>query len=113
MREIWIPEFITVLFLFLALARPLIPGIGSLAGIFWLPVLAFLIALGMVPAYGFRPEAIPLLVFSAVMAVRYLPHVFALRGLDLEDFSRKRSFLSIIGIVILVLAAVPAFVFAP
>jgi hypothetical protein len=114
MQEIWIPEFFVVLFLLLALIRPLVKGIRSLAGISWLPVLAFFIAVGIFPAYGFRPEFIPLLIFSAIAAFKFIPHLFSIRGgADFEDFFWTEFFYSTTGIVILVLAALPAFAFSP
>jgi hypothetical protein len=114
MREIWIPEFFAVFFLFLALIRPLVKGLRPLAGVSWLAVLAFFIAIGILPAYGFRPEFIPLLIFSAVAAFIHIPRLFSIQGGgDFHDFSEKRLIFSIIGLVILILTSVPVFIFSP
>ena len=68
MQEIWIPEFLMTLFLFLHILRPLVKQLKPMAGLTWLPLLTLLIGLVLFPAYGFRPEVIPLLIYAAVLA---------------------------------------------
>jgi hypothetical protein len=76
MREIWIPELISSLMIFFFLIRPLIKGLWPLDGIAWFPLLAFGILLASFPAYGFRPECIPLLINHGVFALASLGSLF-------------------------------------
>lgn len=69
MREIWIPLGLIAFFLFLHIVRPYIKKLRAIDGLAWLPLLAFLAILALIPAYGFRPETIPLLLYSAVLSV--------------------------------------------
>jgi hypothetical protein len=72
MKEIWIPELISSLLLFFFLIRPLVKGLWPLEGIAWFPLLAFGILGAAFPAYGFRPECIPLLVNQGIFALASL-----------------------------------------
>jgi hypothetical protein len=69
MREIWIPEFLGSFFTLIYLIRPLFKGLWSLEGIAWFPILALGVALALFPAYGFRPEYLPLLVYQGLVAL--------------------------------------------
>jgi hypothetical protein len=69
MREIWIPELLSSLFVVIFLVRPLFKGLWPLDGIAWLPLAALGITAAIFPAYGFRPECIPLLVHQGVLAL--------------------------------------------
>ena len=68
MQEIWIPESLITLFLFLHIIRPAIKQFRDIDGLAWLPLLSLLLAITLFPAYGFRPEIIPLLLYAAVLA---------------------------------------------
>jgi hypothetical protein len=72
MREIWIPELLGSLFMLMFLARPLFKGLWPLDGIAWLPLLALGITLIIFPAYGFRPECVPLLLCHGVVTMMNL-----------------------------------------
>jgi hypothetical protein len=72
MKEIWIPELISSLLLFFFLIRPLVKGLWLLDGLAWFPLLAFGILAAAFPAYGFRPECVPLLINQGVFAVTSL-----------------------------------------
>jgi hypothetical protein len=69
MREIWIPEFLAVIFTLIFLIRPLFKGLWPLDGIVWFPLLALAITVVLFPAYGFRPEVLPLLAYQGVLAL--------------------------------------------
>ena len=69
MQEIWIPEFLLTLFLFLHIIRPHIKALAPMTGLTWLPLVALIITILLFPAYGFRPELIPLLVYAAILTV--------------------------------------------
>jgi len=67
MQEIWIPESLIILFLFIHIIRPTIKKFRDIDGLAWLPLLSLLLTITLFPAYGFRPEVIPLLLFAAVL----------------------------------------------
>jgi hypothetical protein len=101
--EIWIPEAIAVLFLVLPLLRPLSKKLWPLDGLSFLPLVALGITIGIFPAYGFRPECIPLLVFAffASVASRH------------NDSFRDRGPLLTTGALILLIAVtIPLFAFS-
>jgi hypothetical protein len=114
MQEIRIPEFFIALFLFLPLIRPRVKQLRPQTGIVWLPLTAFILSVGLFFAYGFRPEAIPLLLLAGVITIFHIPAMLAFRGsADTGDFSRKHRFFSLLGLAFLALALFPAFWFSP
>ncbi|GHT44134.1 hypothetical protein AGMMS49921_13410 [Endomicrobiia bacterium] len=107
MKEIWIPELISALFLLLFLFRPLIKGLWPLEGLNWLPLLALAITLGLFPAYGFRPECVPLLLYFLVMTMLNIPSGHG------DNFRDQRLILILPAALCLILAIGIAFFFAP
>jgi len=69
MQEIWIPLFFITLFLFLYTIRSSINKLRTIAGLTWFPLISFLTAILLFPAYGFRPEVIPLLIHAAILSI--------------------------------------------
>ena len=110
MKEIWIPELLITLFLFLPVIRPFIKKLKPMEGLAWLPLLALLIILVLIPAYGFRPETIPLFIYAAVLTVSSI--LQALMGSRKYKNSRHLIF-AFPALVSLVLAAGIAFFFTP
>ncbi|GHV91260.1 hypothetical protein AGMMS50268_17630 [Spirochaetia bacterium] len=114
MKEIWIPELISAFFLLLFLFRPLVKGLWPLDGLHWFPLLALGITLGMFPAYGFRPECIPLLVYFAVLTMLNMPALIAGAGSHHnDDFRDQKSVLILPAALLLALACAVALFFAP
>jgi hypothetical protein len=105
--EIWIPEAIIVLFLALPLLRPFFKKLWPLEGLAWLPLLALGITIGIFPAYGFRPECLPMLVFTFIFNIANLS---SLRSRD--TFRDRGAVLTIIALVLLNAAAIPMFAFS-
>jgi dienelactone hydrolase len=70
--ELVILEFLAGFFLLLPLLRPLVRNWRPLDGLPCLPPLALLILIGIFPAYGFRPECLPLLIYAAARNIRNL-----------------------------------------
>jgi len=68
MQEILIPKILITLFLFVSIIRPFIRKLKAVNGLAWLPVVALLLLVALVPAYGFRPETFPLFVYAAVLS---------------------------------------------
>jgi len=112
MREIWIPEFLVALFLFLPLIRPFFKGLKAHDGLAWLPLPAFVIALVLFPAYGFRPELLPLFIYAAVFAGICVFRI-AGGGAKFENSRRMRIVFALPPLVLLILAAWLAFYFFP
>jgi hypothetical protein len=115
MREIWIPEFFIAFFLFLALIRRRVKGLLSLRGIVWFPLAAFLLSIGLFPAYGFRPEALPLVVFSIVITILHFPHMASVSGrVREEEYQGEKPFFTpILGLILLAAVLYPVFRFSP
>jgi len=63
-----IPKILITLFLLVSIIRPFVRKLKTVNGLAWLPFLALLTVVMMVPAYGFRPETFPLFVYAAVLS---------------------------------------------
>ncbi|MDR0730286.1 MAG: hypothetical protein LBF63_01370 [Treponema sp.] len=112
MREIWIPELLSSLFVLVFLVRPLFKGLWPLDGIAWFPVLALGIALVIFPAYGFRPECIPLLLNHLAIALMNLnPLLMGLRRN--AGFHERGALFTVPALGFLVLVSAAALWFSP
>jgi len=112
MREIWIPLALITLFMFLNIIRRYIKKLRVIDGLAWLPLLALLSALALVPAYGFRPETIPLLLYSLVLTV--ITVFKQLNGdIKFRSFRDGRFAFVFFPLFLLAAAAATAFYFTP
>ena len=76
-------------------------------GLAWLPLLALGITIGIYPAYGFRPECLPIMLF--VLTVNVI-NLFSMHsGNIFYDYKP----LALFGLVFLTAAALPMFIFSP
>jgi hypothetical protein len=107
MEKIWIPEAIIILFLVLPLLRPFFKKLWPLEGLAWLPLVALGITIGLFPAYGFRPECLPMLVFVIVYNIA---NISSLRSRD--TFRDRGPFLTIVAFILLNVVAIPMFAFS-
>jgi pimeloyl-ACP methyl ester carboxylesterase len=73
MQEIIAPELLAGFFIVVSQLRPFIRKLENLEGLIWFPVLALGIIIALFPAYGFRPECIPLLIYGGFFAFFNLP----------------------------------------
>ena len=90
-------EYLAAFFLFLSIVRPLIRGLWKLNGLTVCPLLALGILVGIFPAYGFRPECIPLLLFAVFLVIANMPDFLALFfGLH-SDAYRDKGLLFTLG----------------
>jgi len=113
-NEIWVPQTLALVFLFLPLLRPFIKGFWSLDGIVWLPLVALGILVGIFPAYGFRPELIPILILAVFFNLAtLLSFIRVAVGRSGDSVQGGGPFRAIAAMVLLAAAAVPMFVFAP
>jgi hypothetical protein len=112
MREIWIPELLSFLFTFIFLVRPLFKGLWPLDGIAWFPLLALGTAVIIFPAYGFRPECIPLAAAHFLITLMNLNPL--LTGAQRNaGFHEQGALFTVLSIVFLVLSTALALWFAP
>jgi hypothetical protein len=99
MNEIWMPECVAAGFFFLYLVRPFIKGLWALDGLVWLPLLGLGIAIGLFPAYGFRPECIPFLVFASVCnCINVSALMFSATSRRNDDFRDWNPFCTILAL---------------
>jgi hypothetical protein len=114
MKEIWIPEAFISIFLLLALIRPLIKKLWPLEGLTWLSVAALVLSICLFPAYGLRPEVIPLLVFSVIVTMFHGPGlVLSISRRRKDGFSPRALIFTIPALSILALCSAVALGFAP
>ncbi|MDR0387972.1 MAG: hypothetical protein LBH57_08025, partial [Treponema sp.] len=98
----------------ISLIRLFIKRLWNLEGLVWFPVLSLGIIIALFPAYGFRPECVPLLAYGFACVCFNLPALFSLlnhgRGIDLQ---RWNPVLRAILLVLLVPILGIAVFFAP
>lgn len=83
-------ESCAAVFLLLSILRPVFKGLWDLKGLALLPLLSLGILAGIFPAYGFRPECIPLLVFAFFLVMMNFGAFFSLfTGLQNEDYRER------------------------
>jgi hypothetical protein len=112
MQEIWIPELLSFLFTFVFLVRPLFKGLWPLDGIAWFPLLALGTTVIIFPAYGFRPECIPLAAAHFLITLMNLNPL--LTGAQRNArFHEQGALFTVLSIVFLVLSTALALCFAP
>jgi hypothetical protein len=117
-KEIWIPETIIVLFLFLPQLQSFFKALEELPGLNWLPLLALFITAGIFPAYGFRLECIPLLVYAFAYNFILIIRFASNRGRNDGSFSGEDSgypspLFKVLSLLLLGLFLLPAYLFAP
>jgi hypothetical protein len=91
--ELRILVYLAALLLFLSIVRPLIRGLWKLSGLTACPLLALGIMAGIFPAYGFRPECIPLLLCAVSLAAANFGDLAALFSSLHGDAYRDRGLL--------------------
>jgi dienelactone hydrolase len=114
MQELGILIALIILFQFFALVRPLIKGLQSIEGLSWLPLLALGIAIAIFPAYGFRPECVPLLFYTIIYTIINIPPMILFLARSQNDrFLERGPVFTVSFMVLLILTAGIAFSFMP
>jgi hypothetical protein len=114
MIELIIVESIIGIFLLLHIVRPFVNAFREADGFVFFPVIALSCCIAMIPAYGVRPEFLPLFLFAIVYNILYFPSVAAifsrLKNYSVHDGRLPLSFLTT---ALLILFLVIAFRFLP
>jgi dienelactone hydrolase len=114
MLELIILELLIVLFMALPLLRPFIKGLWRMEGLVLCPALALALTIALFPAYGIRPECLPLLVYGIVLNCFNMPSLMAVLGrLKNDDFLDRSLLGSALSLAFLILAGAAALYFAP
>jgi hypothetical protein len=111
--EIWVTEAVIVFFLALPLFRPFVKKLWPLEGLTWLPLIALGILIGIFPAYGFRPECLPILIFAVVYnTVNLFPIISGASSRPNDSFRDRGPALTLFTVILLTVAALPMFAFS-
>jgi hypothetical protein len=94
MWELRTLELLIALFLLLPLIRPFFKGFWAIDGLAILPLLALGIGIGIFPAYGIRPECIPLILYTLFMNLANRSALGAVFGRLKNDDFRDRGLMS-------------------
>jgi hypothetical protein len=114
MWELRALELLIALFLLLPLIRPFFKGLWTIEGLAVLPLLALGAGVGIFPAYGTRPECIPLILCALVLNIANLPALGGVFGRLKNDDFRDRGIPGTAFCAALILAAMALAVrFAP
>ena len=89
--ELIIVESIAASFLLLPIARPLFKGLWHVNGLVLLPALSLALIIGILPAYGFRPECLPLFVLALIININNRTAFFSLFSRLKNDDYRDRG----------------------
>jgi hypothetical protein len=114
MIEIIVVESIIGIFLLLHIVRPYLNAFRKTDGFVFFPAIALFCCVAMIPAYGIRPECLPLFLFTIVYNVLYFPSVAAFfsRLKNYSDYDDRLP-LSLLAVVLLAISLVAAFRFSP
>jgi hypothetical protein len=114
MSELRIPETLVCLFLVLPLFRPLVKALWPLDGLVWLPFVAMVITVGIFPAYGFRPECLPILLFAFIYTIANLGSIVSsIRSHPSDAFHDRSPLLTIFAFIMLGAATFSMYAFSP
>jgi hypothetical protein len=103
MGELKILEGLSAFLIVLPLLRPVFTKLKKLDGLIFLFPLSLGIIIAIFPAYGFRPECIPLLVYAFFLTLMYIPAIFAiLRGVSPDIIPEKGPVFAAITIILLI-----------
>jgi hypothetical protein len=114
MWELRTLELLAALFLLLPLIRPFFKGLWAMDGLTVLPLLALGVGAGIFPAYGIRPECLPLLLYALVLNIANFHALGGVFGRLKNDDFRDRGIAGT-GLLAALLIAVTALavLFAP
>jgi len=113
-NDLYILITLVFIFLFLSIVRPYFRSLSSIEGFLALPALSLLICIGIFPAFGFRPEILPLITFSLILFVASLPRLYDLfRRLKTDDYGEKPIWFVFVSLLFLIIVSSFAYIFSP
>ena len=102
-----------IVFLALSLLRPFVKKLWPVEGLTWLPLIALGIALGLLPAYGFRPECVPMLAFALIYnLIHFAPLASGMFARSDDSFRDRGIVFTVCAFALLSASAVPMFAFS-
>lgn len=114
MQEIRILELLIVILILAPLIRHLVKDLQALEGLVWFLPIALVSVTALFPAYGFRPECIPLLILVLVLNIRNIPALIALLKREHLDTIRHPTPVHTAAIIsFLIISAGIALYFSP
>jgi hypothetical protein len=114
LSELRLLELLIFFLLLLPVISPFVKNLEKLRGLVWLYFITLVIIAAIFPAYGFRPECIPLLIAALFLNIfSFLRFLSKFRKQNRAAPSKKLKITSFISAVILAGAVGIAFYFAP
>ncbi|MDR0557294.1 MAG: hypothetical protein LBG43_05425 [Treponema sp.] len=115
MRDLWTLELIVFLLLILPLIKPFFRTLRQFSGLGWFYPISLGITVCLFPAYGFRPECIPLLICVVVVNITtLLEHIADRNSAAMENvYNRKKPSRPVSAIVALIITTGIAVYFSP
>ncbi|MDR2447949.1 MAG: hypothetical protein LBD58_11805 [Treponema sp.] len=115
MRDLWILELVVFLLLIFPLIRPFSGTLRRFSGLGWFYPIGLGIAVCLFPAYGFRPECIPLLICVVVVNITSLFERIAYQDNAVAErlYNRKKASRPVAAIVMLIITTGIAVYFSP
>jgi hypothetical protein len=114
MWELRTLELLIAFFLLLPLIRPFFKGFWAIDGLAILPLLALGAGIGIFPAYGLRPECLPLFLYTIFANLANRPALGAVFGrLKNDDFRDRGLMSSCVFLTLLIAVTALAVCFAP
>ena len=101
------------LFLLVSIIQPFIRKLKAVNGLAWLPLIALLTTIGLIPAYGVRPETLPFFIYSLVLSGAAVSRFVRGGGRDRDFRGEPRFIFAIPLLIVLAAAAWTAFSFSP
>ena len=102
-----------VVFLALPLLRPFVKRLWPVEGLTWLPLVALGITIGLFPAYGFRPECVPMLAFAVIYNfIHFSPLVSGMFARSNDAFRDRGALFTVCAFILLSAATIPMFAFS-
>jgi hypothetical protein len=114
MTELIVLESLAFFFLFLPVIQPFIKGLRPIDGLAWLTVLALGIIIILFPAYGFRPECIPLLIYAVFFNIANIRQILSItHRIQNDDFLERSRGLAVFQTTALVFVTAIGIYFFP
>ena len=113
MQEILIPKALIVLFLFVSIIRPFVRKLKPVKGLALLPILALFTCIVIIPAYGFRPEVLPLFVFALILNLANASRRVKSRARYRSSYREPQFVFAVPVLILLAAASWVAFSFSP